>query len=366
MTPGLDRRRTWAAWRLSCCTSLCLCLASHAVAAGEAEGWQALYAAVPALPATPIEAAKQISVRPVHTEGLGMTQLRVEVADPRLRGLQRQVDQLFEPTAKASAAQIQRGLDAVNNDPVLTELARKIDKVWQPDPNNPNRVPSPDEIRTLNREVKRVLGPMASPADAALAPRSEIAAYRLELQRASPRASQFLQRLAAQQRQYAQQHMQADKQAMTRLAGTDVAATARALVARHHELARQQLADASAILHEAREALAPRVERLVELARAAEQRNAAPGERNEAYALLKAYVELLLTLQREVLQDVGFWGGMRVATAGPAPAQAGMSSLYEQALAPGFELRANGELPYSLPHYPLGRAIVVGLPPGIR
>jgi hypothetical protein len=34
--------------------------------------------------------------------------------------------------------------------------------------------------------------------------------------------------------------------------------------------------------------------------------------------------------------------------------------------APGFELRANGELPLALPYYPAGRAIVVGLEPGIR
>jgi hypothetical protein len=77
-------------------------------------------------------------------------------------------------------------------------------------------------------------------------------------------------------------------------------------------------------------------------------------------------VEFLLTLQRETLQDVGFWGGIRAARALPTPAQAGTHSLYEHALAPGFELRANGEQPYSLPTYPLGRAIVAGLPPGIR
>jgi hypothetical protein len=121
------------------------------------------------------------------------------------------------------------------------------------------------------------------------------------------------------------------------------------------------------MLGEAREALAPRVARLVELARAAEQRDASPGERIEAYASLKPYVELLLTLLRETVQDVGFWGGIRVARALPVSAvQAGTQSLYEQELAPGFELRANGEQPYSLPGYPLGRAIVVGLPLGIR
>ncbi len=348
------------------CASLLLCVAPAAWAADEADRWQALFAAVPVLPATPAEASKKISAHPVQTEGLGMAQLRIDVADSALRRLQQDVDQLFEPTAKASAAQFQRTMDAVNRDPRLTEMARTLDKAWKPDPAHPDKQPSLDELRTLEREVERVLGPMPSAASAALAPRSEIAAYRLELQRATPRAAQFLQRLVAQQRQYAQQHMQADRETIARLAGTDVAAAARVLVVRHHELARQQLADASATLREAREVLAPRVRRLAELARAAEQRNATPSERNEAYALLKAYVELLLTLQRETLQDVGFWGGVRVVSALPAAAQADAHSLYEQELAPGFELRANGELPYALPYYPLGRAIVIGQPPGIH
>jgi hypothetical protein len=253
-----------------------------ATAADEAEHWQALFAAVPPLPATPADAAKKISAHPVQSEGLGITQLRIGVADAGLRSLQQQVDQLFEPTSKASAAQFQRTLDAVNNDPALSELARKIDKAWQPDPTNPAKVPSLEELRKLNNEVERVLGPLPTAASAAQAPRSEIAAYRLELQRTMPRAGQFLQRLANQQRQYAQQHAQADREAIARLAGADVVAAAHAVVARHHALAQQQLADATTIVREAREALAPRVMRLADLARAAEQRNAPPGERNEA------------------------------------------------------------------------------------
>jgi hypothetical protein len=366
MNRRFDRRLAQALWSASVSACLLLCAASRVWAAGEADRWQALFAAVPELPATPAEASKKISARLVQSEGLGFAQLRIEIADAGLRRLQQDVDRLFEPTSQASAAQFQRTMDAANQDPVLTELARKIDKVWQPDPAKPGKVPSPAELRALNREVEQVLGPMPSPASAALTPRSDIAAYRLELQRATPRASQFLQRLAAQQRQYAQQHMQADRETIARLAGADVTAAARALVAQHGALAQQQLADAATLLREAREALAPRVARLAELARAAEQRNAAPAARNEAYALLKAYVEFLLTLQRETLQDVGFWGGIRVAAVLPATAQAATHSLYEQVLAPGFELRANGELPYALPHYPLSRAIVVGLPPGIH
>jgi hypothetical protein len=50
----------------------------------------------------------------------------------------------------------------------------------------------------------------------------------------------------------------------------------------------------------------------------------------------------------------------------PTANRAASQSLYELSLAPGFDLHANGELALSLPYYPIGRAIVVGLEPGIR
>jgi hypothetical protein len=362
----IDARTTAALRQAALCAGLLLCTVQGAAAAGEAERWQALFAAVPALPATPLEASQKISARTVQSEGLGITQLRIEVADAGLRALQQQVDQLFAPTSQTVARQIRRNMEAAEKDPALAEMARRIDQAWQPDPAHPDKPPTLEEMRRFNREIEAVLGPMSAAASAAPAPRSEIAAYRLELQRATPRAGQFMQRLSDQQRQYARQHAQADREAIAQLNGANVPATARALLARHDALAQQQLADATAILQEARETLAPRVKRMAELARAAEQRDAPPGERNNAYAVLKSYVEFLLTLQRETLQDVGFWGGIRVAAALPAPAQAGTRSLYAHALAPGFELRANGELPLSLPYYPIGRAIVVGLEPGIR
>ena len=161
-----------------------------------------------------------------------------------------------------------------------------------------------------------------------------------------------MQRLAERQRHYAAQHALADREALAQAPGTNVAA-----VARHHALAQQQLADAASLLHDAHGTVAPRVRRLAELARAAELANAPSGERQEALVAIKAYVEFMLTLHRETLQDVGFWAGIRVAATGLR---------YELSLAPGFDLRANGEQAYGLPYYPLGRAIVVGLAPGIR
>lgn len=332
-----------------------------ALADNEAARWQALWTRLPPLPTQAVDAARMIAVRRVTSEGLGIMQLRVDVADDRLLALQRDIDSLFDVTAKPTAAQFQRTMDAANKDPQLGELARKIDEAWKPDPARPDQPPSLDKLRELDREVTRVLGPMPTPASAAqeLATRSEIAAYRLELQRATPRAGQFLQHLSDQQRQYARLHAQADREAFAqRGTGVDVATLARNLVARHHSMAQQQLAEATTVFDEARAALAPRAQRFAELARAAEQRGAPAPERHAAYASIKAYLELLLTLQRETLQDVGFWAGLRVAV--------GPRSLYELALAPGFELRAEGELPLALPYYPIGRAIVLDRPPGIR
>jgi hypothetical protein len=335
-----------------------LCAAVSA-RAGEAERWKALFAAVPPLPDAPADALAKIAGRPVQG------QIRIEVADPGLRALQQDVDNLYEPAARESSAQIRSRLDEVNKDPELGKLARRIDDVLgleQPTSKPPTR----DELKKLNKEVERVLGPGATSRDPPPVPMSEIAAYRLELQRTPPRPAQFLQRLFEEQRRYAQQHAQADRDAMARVAGADATALARELVERHHSLARQQLADAAMIFSEAREAIRPRFERMAQLARAAEARNASAGERIQAYAVLKAYVELLLTLQRETLQDAGFWAGVRVRTGLNRATTGSARSLYEYSLAPDIELNGNGEQTTAGPHYPGGRAIIVGLPPGIR
>jgi hypothetical protein len=208
------------------------------------------------------------------------------------------------------------------------------------------------------------LGPGARSRDAQAPPLSDIAAFRLEAQRMQPRSAH--QRLFDQQRRYAQQHAQADREAMARLDGADATALARALVERHRALAEQQLADATVIFSQARDTIGPRFQRMAELARAAELRNASAVERVQAYALFKAYAELLLTLQRETLKDVGFWAGIRARTLLPGAPGGSARTLYESALAPDVELHGNGEQTTAGPHYPSGRAMVVGLPPGIR
>jgi hypothetical protein len=166
---------------------------------------------------------------------------------------------------------------------------------------------------------------------------------------APPNAGPFLKRLADEQRRFATLHAQADR---------ETGAQADAAVARHHALAQQQLDSAAQLWREARETLAPRIAQLTAQLDAAEQRGAPPPERVRLASTLKAHLEGLLTIQRETVQDVGFWAATR-----PLP---GAPTRYELSLAPGFDLRAAGELPFGLPHYPVGRTIVVGLAPGIR
>jgi hypothetical protein len=327
--------------------------------AGETDRWQALFAAVPALPEAPAGALAKIAGHRVDGR------IRVEVADATLRTLQRDVDELYETTARGSSAQVQRRLAEVNQDPELARLGGRIDEVLGLE-HPTGKPPAADELKKLNQELEPLIGSGATSRDAPPVPMSAIASYRLELQRTPPHPAQLYQRLFEQQRRYAQQHAQADRDAMARRAGPAAAALARALVERHQALARQQLADATAMYSEARDTFRPRFERMAQLARAAESRNASPAERVQAYALFKAYVEMLLTLERETLQDVGFWAGIRARPVLTEIPTDSAQSLYEHVLAPDIELHGDGELATAGPHYPGGRAIVVGLPPGLR
>jgi hypothetical protein len=82
--------------------------------------------------------------------------------------------------------------------------------------------------------------------------------------------------------------------------------------------------------------------------------------------LFKSYIEFLLTLQPETLQDVGFWAAVRVSCNSLSARQTSDGALYELTLAPAVALRGDGIFTTAGPHYAGGRAIAVGLPPGIR
>jgi hypothetical protein len=326
----------------------------------ETERWQALFAAIPDLPATAAETIAKIRAQPVDGK------VRIEIADEGLRSLQRNVDDLFEPSSRQSAAQMRQRLKEIDDDPGMKELARKLDQATAPAMRE-GKPPTREEFRKMKEEVEALLGPCSTTHEGCPSPPlGDIATYRMELQRTQPRAAQFQQRLFEQQRRFAQLHADIDRVALARQPGADAAALARDTVERHQALARQQLADAQTVYSQARDAVRPRFQRLAELARAAEQRNAPPAERVQAYALFKSYIELLLTLQRETMQDVGFWAGVRVRQGSTKARDANLAGLYELSLAPDVALQGNGVPPATGPHYPEARAIVLGLPPGIR
>jgi hypothetical protein len=322
-------------WRSRAIAAAVTLGSSLALAAGDAPRWQALFEQLPALPATAAQAVPMIAAQPPREEGLGFAQVRIGVADARLLAAQQTIDALHEPLRQASAEQFRRKIQAANDDPAFNAMAKRLERVWVPDPTRPDGLPSPASQRAWMREVERTLGPLPEPArGAASTPRL-------------PHMGPFLQRLATEQRRFATLHAQADRD------NRGVAA-----VAQHHALAQQQLDSGAQLWREAHAALAPRIGQVVAELAAAEARNAPVTDRVRLASTLKAHLEGLLTIQRETLQDSGFWAAVRPV--------AGAAQRYELSLAPGFDLRHGGELPFGLPHYPVGRTIVVGLAPGIR
>lgn len=322
------------------CTLVCALVGSSAaVAAGDAARWQALFEQLPSLPSAAAQVVPMIAAQAPRTEGLAFAQVRIGVADARLRDAQQAIDDLHEPLRQASAEQFRRTLQRANEDPAFNEMAKKIERAWVPDPTRPDGLPSAASQRAWLKEIERTLGPMPEPPARAASATAR-----------PPNAGPYLRRLADEQRRFATLHAQADRDA--------AAARAPAAVAQHHALAQQQLDSGSQLWREARDTLAPRVQELIAQLAQAEQRGASASERVTIASTLKAHLEALLTIQRETVQDVGFWAATR-----PLP---GAPARYELSLAPGFDLRADGELPFGLPHYPVGRTIVVGLAPGIR
>ncbi len=342
-------------------------LAVTAAAAGDAPRWVLLFAAIPPPPARAADAGAQIGVRAAAGDGLAL-----EVIDPALRRLQRDIDALHAPVAAASAATVGEQLRAVNSDPELARLGREIDRVLKLDTANAPP-PSAGEIRALEREVTRTLTERPKGSDtvasrAAVATPSAIFAYRSERQKSESSGASFYKRLFEAQSRYGSLHAMSDRDALARVAtagggngaGAARVAIARDLVKTHHALAQQQLAEATALFVEARTALCPVVEHMAGLARDAEANGASAVERAAAYGFLKSHAELLLTMDRVALEDAGFWSGVRARTGiGPR------DPLYEFAPAPNTDLRVGTDAPVPGAPYPPGRARNNG-PPGIR
>ncbi|MEQ1516520.1 MAG: hypothetical protein ABL931_08545 [Usitatibacteraceae bacterium] len=354
--------------RLLAAVVLVVCGASPALA-GDTEKWQALLAAVPRPPTQPAEALARVTAR--RADG----KLGIDVSDPALHKFQRDVDALLQPVSAASAAIIQKNLKAMEEDPKFQEMAKSIDKTTGPMMKS-ETPPTYEQMKAMNAEVTRIFG---ADFNRAPLPANKIAAYRIELQGKQPRASSFYQRLFNQRLRFTKLHVDLDREAAARLTklGVDASAgetaiIAKDLVAQHHALAKQQLDEANALFVEARSAMSPAFTRMSDLAREAEQRNASAGERVQAYGLFKAYIEVLLTIDRVAIEDAGFWVGVvprrvqRSKTATGPNGAGQFDSPYAFSLAPDIDLLVTGEAAVPGAPYPPGRERRAPSPPGIR
>ena len=331
--------RHWA--RLQGCVvgvALSVAFAAPARAAvGDADRWTALLDAIPSLPAAPGEATTRVAVRVVQGYVV------VESNDATQRALRRDAEALLEPVAAASRARIEANMRAFNADPKAQQLARDLDAMMPK--TEFERMPTPAELRARNPEVAKLVEEVDAQTSGATTVKSPnaIAAYRLELIRGEPRAGRYVMRLRELQQKYARRHADADRAALARSAPP--AETARELVSAHHALARDQLAEGSALLLEARTTLRPQFDRMAALAREAERRDAPATELVQAYALLKYHVDLLLAIDRATIEDVGFWASVR-------PLPPSRPSPYESSLAPEFDLGIVATSPGTTLSYP--------------
>ncbi|MFO1218825.1 MAG: hypothetical protein U1E89_10680 [Burkholderiaceae bacterium] len=340
----MTRTHAWTGFGRALLLAGAAMTAATAVRAGDADQWRNLIVQAPALPATVAEARASVAVRRVE-QGLIVTP-----ADPAWQQRAQAAQALLAPVAAASARQIQGNLAAMENDPGLARLAKGLEAATA-DAERAMRRGERPVLRSSDPQVAQLLKDIDRPIDPASLP--PIAAYRIESMRMQPSASGLRRQLFEQRRAYARQHAELD-------AAPALTPNARmTLVQRHQQLAQQQLNEGRALLASAREALAPRVEKMAALAREAEARGASPAERAQAYQWFNGVLRLVDDLATETLEDVGFWAAVE-----PARAGGGGVSAYVLAAAPDVDLLADGVLTPRVVPYPRGRVWVPAPPPG--
>lgn len=332
-------------------------------AAGDTDLWQALFAAVPAPPSIAEDALTRIAARRIGDR------FAVEATDPVLRNLQRDVDALFEPASNAAAALMKQRLREIEADPQIRRWAQQLDAAAQTES---AEAPTREQLQAMHARTAQIMrelepaqhGQVSGGAVAASTaePGSEIAAYRLQLQRAEPRAGSFYQRAFELRRRYAQLHAELDREALQRVPaereGARTLAFRRQLVEQHLNLARRQLEEAAVLFADARASLHPRFEHMAALARDAEQRAATAGERIQAYSAFKSYVELLLAIDRLTIEDVGFWAAVRPRQQAPDVSADSRRDPYEFSLLPDIDLQVWKESAPNVAPYPPGRLLL--------
>lgn len=313
-------------------------------AAGDAERWRTLFVHAPPPPATTEHARAGIAARRVGTSVI------VEASDPAWPQRAQEAEALIAPVAAASREQFKATMESFNRDPHAARLAQGLEKATDEALRAMQRG-NPQPIRSDDPEVDKLMRELDKPPDPARL--SPISAFVLERQRAQPNAGTFRRQFYEHRRRFARLHAELDATP----AGDATAMVDR--VRRHQALARQQLDEALAMYHAARDALSPAVEKMAALAAQAEQRGASPAERSQAYQWLRGVIEGLDAMARTTVEDVGFWSAVQPASgAADAP-----RPTYRLSLAPDIDLQADGVLPPMFVPYPRGRLAVAWPPP---
>lgn len=333
----------WRIGRAALCGLVALAAAIPA-AAGDAERWRTLFINAPPPPATLEEARSRVVARRIGTSVL------VEARDPAWTQRAHEAEALIAPMAAASREQFKATLEAFNKDPYAARLAQGLEKATDEALRAMQRGER-QPIRSNDPEVNKLLRELDKPLDPARL--SPISAFVQELARAQPNAGTFRRQFHEHRRRFARLHAELDAVP----AGDATVMADR--VQRHHALAQQQLQEAVAMYGAARDTLAPAVEKMAALATQAEQRDAPPAERTQAYQWLKGVIEGLDALARTTIEDVGFWAAVQ-----PGVGAAGAPrSTYVLSLAPDVDLQADGVLPPMLVPYPPGRLAATWPPP---
>jgi hypothetical protein len=336
-------RSWWQVGRDALC-GLAVAAALAPATAGDAERWRMLFVSAPPPPATLDDARSRVVARRFGTAVV------VEARDPAWSQRAQEAEALIAPVTAASSEQFKATMEQFNKDPYAARLAHGLEKALDDAVGSMQRGER-KPIRSDDPEVGKLLRELDKPPDPARL--SPISAFLLERQRAQPNANTFRRQFHEHRRRFARLHAELD----AATAGDAAVATER--VRRHQALAQQQLQEAVSLYGAARDALAPAVEKMTELATQAEQRGASAGERSQAYQWLKGVIEGLDAMARTTIEDVGFWAAVQ-----PAAGGAGASRpTYLLSLAPDIDLQADGVQPPMLVPYPRGRLATPWPPP---
>ena len=313
--------------------------ASTAAVDSQVGRWAVLFAAVPPPPASLAEALQGVRGTGDHYG------FRLEVSDPRMLDTNRQLEDL------------QSKLWAPANQGLARRPVGPPTRMTIGAPLSPRNIAPPSVSLQITPTITPETATGAAPRPAQ-ATTPELDAMMAYAQDSSFKTQEPIQTVFADlhaiRARYGAGHWQADQQAKAALRNhRDVARLSGELVRAHHALAVDQLREATVVLSKARAAMAAQVERMAELARAAEARGASTSELKQAEIFINERLAALFSFHEELLREMGLWAGVQ-----PVKSPNSIGDLYVHAHAPNvavvptLALLYRGVWPYQFPTAP--------------